>query len=331
MDYEIVRWRPEFRDDVALLQAERWGGAQLSADYLSWKYEHNPYIHDPLIYLALAEGKIIGMRGAYGTLWKTGDDGATVCFPCLADTFVDPAHRDRGLLASLTSFALRDLAERGYPFAVNLSSGNLTALSQLAGGWRGVGRPVPLILFDVGRVLWGETAAGLGRRQDAFARFDRSHRAPDSGARATQPGPGIRHVRDEEYFAWRLRNPRSTYRVASSDDGRLVLAATPDNYRVTIADWDASGPESLQALVRDVLPNGHFGMVRVWASEPNESTLDVFRNCGFRPAPRRSRNRIAPAVFVRPTAARRPPWTLEGLDLLDPNVWHVRELDTDRL
>ena len=57
--YDIVRYRPEHRADVAALQTHLWTtDAGLGARYLEWKYENNPYLKEPLIYLAFHGGEL---------------------------------------------------------------------------------------------------------------------------------------------------------------------------------------------------------------------------------------------------------------------------------
>ena len=52
--YEIIRYRPEFRDQVIELQKHLWSGdTAFNSAYFRWKYETNPYADDIPIYLAV--------------------------------------------------------------------------------------------------------------------------------------------------------------------------------------------------------------------------------------------------------------------------------------
>ena len=70
-DYEIVGYRPEFREQILQLQQHLWGpDVDINSAYLKWKYEENPYLDTTLIYLALCKEKVVGMRGFYGAKWE---------------------------------------------------------------------------------------------------------------------------------------------------------------------------------------------------------------------------------------------------------------------
>ena len=57
MEYEIVKYCPEFKKQVVQLQTYLWSSdVALNAAYLEWKYEHNPYMKAPFIHLAVSEG-----------------------------------------------------------------------------------------------------------------------------------------------------------------------------------------------------------------------------------------------------------------------------------
>ena len=71
--YEIIKYRPEFKPQLAKLQTHLWGGnVAANVSFLQWKYEHNPYIVTPLIRLAIHEGRVIGRRGLLGRPHEAG-------------------------------------------------------------------------------------------------------------------------------------------------------------------------------------------------------------------------------------------------------------------
>jgi len=70
MEYVIVKYGPEFKQQIVKLQTHLWSpDVALNTAYLEWKYERNPYMKTPFIHLALSAGQVVGMRGMYGAKW----------------------------------------------------------------------------------------------------------------------------------------------------------------------------------------------------------------------------------------------------------------------
>jgi GNAT superfamily N-acetyltransferase len=256
----VVPYSAEHKELVAELQLHLWSpDARLNASYLEWKYHQNPYIREPLIYLAFVGDKLAGMRGAFGTRWEVGDPAEFFTLPYPDDLVIDPAYRGQGLHRTIMNSALRDLAGRGHRYVVNLSASQITAEASMNMQWRNAGRVKPLhcrtlrktaadFLCAGARHLpllwrWADDIAALsGHSGDhLFDRLDARFPAPDPGrdagplfARKTPltremaelvarlPRDGrIRHVRDEAFLAWRFSNPMRNYRFVYSGRERL--------------------------------------------------------------------------------------------------------------
>jgi hypothetical protein len=246
---EILRYRPELKEELVEFRRVNYEtGFPESRHYLEWKYEHNPYIREPLFYLARAEGRIVGMRGAYGTCWEHGRAGETVVLPCADDFAVAPAYRNSGMVTLIMREMLADLARRGYDYVINTSGGRITVMSSLASGWKSAMAVEPMVRRSAGeqvrhevrkrarktRVIWRlarSSSANLISSPEPFRRVDRMPpvAAEEGGARVTAtqdpriddmaklvarlPYQGrIRHVRDETYLKWRYQSPIRQYR-----------------------------------------------------------------------------------------------------------------------
>jgi hypothetical protein len=148
------------------------------------------------------------------------------------------------------NLALRDLAERGYRYVVNLSASPVTATASMNMRWRNAGKVKSLyrrtlrkttadLVADRARRLplvwrWADKFSDFSGRSGGhlFDRLDACLSVPDqwrdteslfaqraplnremSQLVARLPTDGrIRHVRDETYFAWRFSNPLHNYR-----------------------------------------------------------------------------------------------------------------------
>jgi GNAT superfamily N-acetyltransferase len=261
--YDVVRYTADHKQQaIDLLRYFSPELPLLQTAYFEWKYERNPYL-DPLLYLAFHKGRVVGMRGLWGTKWEV--QGQTFVIPCATNLVIVPEHRKRGIVKRLMDVAVRELAEQGYPLVMNLSATTITHIASLSLGWRGVG---PLVDMRRGTVrdhvrlpaAWSHTRRRLVRlaRQSGdharrrllgsrppFYRFDRAvlkrpipnlvvesrPRVDAMAALVRRLGQSdrFRHVRDAEYLEWRYQNPLSEYRFVywqrngGDIDGYLVL------------------------------------------------------------------------------------------------------------
>ena len=142
--YEVVSFSAELLEPVIALYSEVFGRSpQECRDYLNWKYWRNPYIDEPLLFLARdASGSVVGMRGFYGTSWQIA--GQPVVIPCADDFAIAAAERDKGLMTVIMRTALESLARRGFQYTINASGGEVTVLQSLAMGWQSLGPMDPV-------------------------------------------------------------------------------------------------------------------------------------------------------------------------------------------
>ena len=259
--YTMANYQPEFKNQVVELQKHLWSpSADLNTAYLEWKYERNPYLDTPLIYLALYDGEVVGMRGMFGSRWEIGSPSKTFLGLCAEDMVVAPNHRNRGLVTKIMRFALNDLGNRGYSHVFSLSAGAVTFLASLAMGWRKVG--------SMQRMCWNPNQVSFLQRSRRFIighslfwrffdkfpsplhqwavrqrplyhldrkRFRRRFKVSPCLSVQQAPRPEemadlvrqigndgrIRHVRDRTYFSWRFQNPLSRYRFLFWDEAGL--------------------------------------------------------------------------------------------------------------
>lgn len=114
------------------LQTALWGpDLTMNANYLTWKYEQNPYLDESLIYLALHKERVVGMRGLCGAQWEIGHTGQSVIMPCAGDTTTDLEHRGRGLMRQILQFTQTDTALAVFPYMLGLSARRTRLLLRL--------------------------------------------------------------------------------------------------------------------------------------------------------------------------------------------------------
>ena len=240
MDYEIVRYRPEFKTQIGRFLTQLWSPDEATnVAYLEWKYERNPYIHRPLIYLALWDGQVVGMRGGMGAKWEVGQPLETFIAPCTGDLLVAPEHRKRGLVQKMTEVAIRQWAEEGYTYTFGFSAGLVTKLSLLLMGWRNIG--------STQKMVWKSSKPRMSlrrlRRRASMVPFRRLLPSWVTG-------------RSDLGFLFGT-NERHVFTALDKHSG---LGRTNVNKHVSVEH--APRPSSMAELVREIPYDGRFRQVR---------------------------------------------------------------------
>jgi len=313
MSDEVVRYRPELRPDVVALYSHLVGpDPALNDAYFRWKHEQNPYTDEPVVYVALADGEVAGMRGFLGAHWQLGASGATARWRCACDLVVDPAHRGAGLFRRIMAFALADLAEREPPQPVlNWSANPITYGASLRSGWRllapyapwsrrtartRIARavderirhwPVAWRFADVAARLalhrgFDALEHGWSAREHPAAMMLVDEARADAMAALVRGArsPRVGHVRDATYYRWRFRNPLCDYRFLYwyEPDLRgflvLQLARRGDAADINVVDWEAATPELLDAMIAALVAIPGYDALSVWTATlpPNART-----------------------------------------------------------
>ncbi len=346
---------------VVALARELWSrDPALNAAYLEWKYLRNPYIGEPLLYLAFDGESLIGMRGVFGSRWETG--GGCFTLPYADDLVIAPSHRGRWVHQRIMAAALQDLADRGYRHIVNLSASRATAVGSLKMRWRSCGGMRPMRRRTRRKTLvdrlehrlrnlafvwrWADRAPALGLppEQVLFERLGQRlagaqvaglvvERQPRAAAMAELvrqlPYDGrIRHLRDETYIDWRYANPLREYLFLYAGgretlDGYLVLQRSLgiDHGRVSIVDWEARDERVRDELFAAVIAGG-FPELYAWARAGSPAAAQLLANSGFEPASAEYEK----TILVRPVrdADLKAPCLLGGRHLDKGDDWDLR-------
>ncbi len=367
MKYEIVKYRPEFKSQIAELQTHLWGaGFDMNTAYLEWKHENNPYVDAPLIYVALYGRKVIGMRGFFAAKWKIGDPCETFLCPCAGDLVVAPEHRRRGVFTKIMEVALNDLAEMGYPYIFNFSGNQKTVLGSLKQGWRSAGslqpmrrkaeqkrisrrmqryvKKLPFLSSGKGHspfYFLDKNSAQYGGKASPYVSVESTPR-PQAMAQLVE-GIGtigrIRHVRDQQYFAWRFQNPRRCYRFLFWEDdnleGYLVLQMKNEHKMKSsaqIVDWEVTNFQVRADLLQAAIRWGRFDNLNIWSATLSEEANSLLQNTGFEHVDdARSGAPESRPFLIRPVRDKmlKTDWVLGDRRILDLANWDLRMICSD--
>lgn len=363
--YEIVKYNPEFKSRVIELQKHLWSpDLSVNTAYLEWKYEQNPYINTPLIYLALCKEQVIGMRGMFGAKWQVGNPGQTFLGPCSADSVIAPAHRNRGLSTKIMGTGLNDLADMNYNYVFGLSSSPVIRLGYLTTGWRSVGHLQTMLWKAYHRIILHRLRSYVTRlpflsspkEHDPYHFLDKNamkrkvssyvsvEHAPRPEAMAELierigTDGRIRHVRDQEYFSWRFNNPLSRYRFlfweGSRLEGYLILQSRFNKNAlrvINIVDWEATNSQAQSDLLEATMHLGNFDVLSIWTATLPDAVKVLLKKNGFKLCSEaKSIAEYRPTVLIRPVRddMLKTNWIIAGGRLLDLSNWDLRMIYSD--
>ena len=361
MSYRFTRYQPKYREEIVQLQTVLWGpDLALNAAYLTWKYEQNPYLDEPLIYLVLQNERVVGMRGFYGTHWQIGRGGQTFVLPSAGDTTIAPEHRNRGLLRQLLQFIQGDEALSAFPYMLSFSAGAPVYFCSLSEGWRVIGAYRTMARTSlIGKLLKSErlrnwarpwrhhpavstilrVAAHSPRHSVSWGHIQSSpHPRAEDMARLverTDRADKIRQRKDSRFYAWRFGSPLSRYQFLywqkTSLEGFLVLNTRLAVGPVHLVDWAATTPEVLTDLLQAAVKD--FGSLEIWSATLPEAMLAALGELGFTPT-----ESPAPDTAYRPAllaqrlnaALLDGKWSLAGPDVSDLENWELRMVCSDQ-
>ena len=146
----------------------------------------------------------------------------------------------------------------------------------------------------------------------------------------------LRHVRSEEYFAWRYQNPAQDYRFLFWGDpdprGFLVLQSQPKTRHVSIVDWEAANAEVRDHLLESVLRLGAFNSLSIWSVSLSKDMTDKLSDFGFAPV-HTAQNAIdyRPGLLVKALKEDMPVdhWRIADRQILDIANWDLRMIYSD--
>jgi GNAT superfamily N-acetyltransferase len=355
---EIVDFDPELLDRAAELHTTLHGGtAELNREYLVWKYLRNPYLVNPLIHFAMRSGELVGMYGTMGTCWELRGSRHVLAYGC--ELGVDPRFRRQGIARQMQHAHIAELRARGLGFAFSLSGGAMGTAAQVAGGWHVVAmldelewltqtrrwsavvsrvtersrRLAGRILSERSRFLVQRTLRSLSVNPlSALSGDEDQHvdvldvddfdRLADIAA-LVPPTTQMRHVRDAEYFRWRLGNPLFRYRALASENAYVILQWNPTGRRVNLVDWRASDTHAL-ARVSSVAFR-QIGVARVWRVSMDPGLRSTLERLGSLTDVQGSR----PSFTMHDVTDDGRGVRLGGLNLTEASSWDLRMLDSD--
>lgn len=361
-DFEIVRYTPDHRQQVAELQTRLWfDDVERNLSYLQWKYHENPHAEEPLAVLAVDGDRVIGMRGLFGALIEFGQPSVRMPIFLAGDLVVSDDWENSGVFPALMDAVMHELRRRGHSHLLSFGATNKTMLAQLATGWRATAplgeskrlrRDARLRLRNwlAAKPLLRRLARVVPKeqRERPFVELMRRHRrgvaAPltwsdvprcrDMAALVARLGYDgrIRQVRNEAYLRWRLSNPMHSryygYWVEDELEGYVILEAHRHHLRqMYLLDAEASRPEILVAILKHLTSITPGSTLTAWTHCLPGRLGDQLADFGFVPrAPQTALGASLPCIMARNVGDVASDTLLPDADLADLAQWDMRRL-----
>jgi hypothetical protein len=379
-NYEILKYRPEFKYEVADIEKYLWGSnIELNVKYLEWKYEQNPYKLYHSLYLSLYDGKVVGATGYSWGMWQIGKPPLNLLVPCNADASIDPDHRRRGLLTKMNKLSLEDFKKSDLEYSYTLSANPNSTAANLKLGWFSRGNieigyrlPIPEQMVNdsnlisryskkiVNRLQTGFRANSLSTEQEADplilvdtkyrkneGKYDKyifiamSPKSDEMTALVDLIGYDgrLRHIRDQQFFDWRFKNPSSRYRFLflardSNLDGYLILRASTDLSRkaITIVDLEAVDHQTRNELLKAAVDLCRNSLLIIWTDSLSPESRSALEQLGFTFSTESSDDMPTHPnilIYAIRQGSTNTPFVFSGLNLLDRKNWDLRAIYSD--
>jgi hypothetical protein len=100
-----------------------------------WRYENNPYENNPVIYIAMDDEKIVGLRPC--VVQDFFLKGSRLKVFSGADLIIHPEYRNQKIWTKLTDFYIKNISETfGKCVDLTLSAGKITTFGTIKHGWQ---------------------------------------------------------------------------------------------------------------------------------------------------------------------------------------------------
>ena len=349
--YTVRPYRPADRAGVLALHETVFDGGDPA--WFAWKYENNPYVEEPAVFVAEHDGEVVGARPYLAYRMRAGDDSHLALQT--GDTMVHPDHRRQGVFTRMTAASFEAYADGEPSFTFSVPN----AISRP--GYLRLGVEVTGELTTRYRVQNPAAFAGRGRLarlasppvRAATALLDRLYDAPPevtvvrhaelpAGTLAAlyrrRPPAGIHARRDEAFYGYRFGNPDWEYTAYTARLGTTPVAGvvtgerTGDGLRVTnVAEvvplvGDDQRDRALGALLARVVADSADS--DVLAVRGSSLPAGLCRRLGFLSDRRLPLSAVAsPTVLITSPLPVEGSWRVAGRDLRDPDSWQLTFLE----
>ncbi|WP_324758939.1 GNAT family N-acetyltransferase [Haloarcula sp. GH36] len=355
-EYKIRQYRSGDKEAFLSLYSAVMGDEK-QENWFAWKYKENPYIDHVAMMVGVFEETIVGARPFFALPVSVNGEHEVALQP--GDTMVHPDHRRQGLFTRMTEQAIERYAG-DHPFFFNFPN-HRSRSGYLKLDWEPVSERLSYYRVEnpesLGKSRADQRAVQLLSKisspiaQGYYHFRDSTASVPSQTNIRTESEPPAKelatlyrsstpdkiHVlRDEQFYQWRFNNPDweyTTYIIyGETNPEAAIITGTSDNSDCVTTKFTDIIPlenpsnDALRGLFSRVLTD--HTETDLFVAPPQGIPDSVLREFGFHA------DTVPPLSFLTTQTthvvrALTNSWTQNGLDITDPDNWHMTFVEED--
>lgn len=294
----IVKYNLSIKDDIIELLGYQWNNLSYieRCEKFSWRYENNPFVNSPLIYLAVYQSKIIGMKAYVVQRFKY--DNSVFNVASAADAIVHPEFRGKGVLSSLNKYSIQDIEIHNNIYRIrlilNLSSNEVTTYLSLKESFLPLGVKSILIKYSLYN-LWLQNIKQSNIKNNIYKSYGK-HKVVITKdimidhivklSDVINDTYKIKNEHGEDYYRWKYsyQNNKYYYGYCFDDEqiaGYLIIKKiTP--YKYSLEEYGYKSQEILKIMLDAAFQNLRIPAMKIFNVSLSDDDKCCLNNIGFK-------------------------------------------------
>lgn len=362
MDY--IKYKHKYKDQVIDFLSEHLGlGKKKRREKFEWRYVSNPYTESPLVYLAIEDDKIVGIRGYVVQKYALKDKKYFFAIP--TSTLVHPKYRRQGIFTNLTNFASDNIRNRDeIDLFMSLSSNEKSSSGNIKAGYEPIGRRKKSYYLSFINSLKSnaleksdeELPLEFFNKEKSFKVTDQLKPSEISELMNTYSNEEkLMHVIDSEFYEWKFgESPYESFFICCYEgtDLRGYIGLEKRSLSLysfhkfdfyMIKEFGYLEESVLEGMLKILKNNLSISAIMAYMFTRRDEEISIFEKNGF------SADKISlkllhkifptgrildshlPGALIKPVSEEfnESDLTVEGKDLTDPKNWSLFHIDVN--
>jgi len=353
-EYEIIDYRPEFKDQIIDLAKIVWGGNENNIRaYFEWKFEKIPYSKKMVGAIGVCKGKVIAFNGLSILKWYIGcrknifyTIGNTGAFICIE-------HQRKGLHTAMVEYIINKHKKSQFKLITGFSPNPASMAYALKTGWEFFTIRKYLRRYDYFQIAKKEISNRLGfkldKLQDILGSYDfievTQNVNPIAMANLIEKIPEYNNsiclYRDLKFMKWRFLNPNVNYILYYAWDNKknlksyIVIKYYQKSGAGKIVDYAYLDIRYFQKILTFLIKHKHFTYIFLLSVNLDKALRNAVYDSGFHSRDlatklltikRKNRKELCYVVKPLKDKSRDDYWFINNLDIRKTKNWKLTEI-----